>query len=135
MKFPSAKWATLDECAHELANEPGSLPKDRIKQELLIGLLEGVVPFRLKSPPDGPVEDWTPHDLKEAAIGKGGNSHGWAELPIAGDDPEAIAKLAAVRWQDYSKLFQAAYLNRFELLRESALTFALGRALRKLGWR
>jgi hypothetical protein len=126
MKFPRVKWLTIDDCAQELANEPGSLPKDKIKQELLRGLLEGAIPFRLKRPPDGPgpVEDWTPDDFKVAAIGTGGNSHGFAELRIAGDDPKAIAKLAAVRWQDYSQHFQKAYLERIELLRKSARAFA-----------
>jgi hypothetical protein len=129
-KFPRVEWVTLDECARELASEAGSLPKNRIKQELLVGLLDGAIPFRFKEPPDGPTTDWTPNDFKVAAIGTGGKSHGWAELPIAGDDPEAIDKLRDVHWQDYSKLFRTAYLKRFELKRESALAFAHGKTMR-----
>ena len=124
MEFPRVKWLTLKGCVKELAKRGSPLLKRRIKQELLVGLLEGAIPFRLKQPPDGPVEDWTPDDFKMAAIGTGGNSNGYAELPIAGDDPEAIAKLATVPWQDYSQRFQKVFLNRFELQRKHALEFA-----------
>ncbi len=121
MEFPGVTWATLDECTHELA-KPGNLPEPRIKQELLVGLLEGAIPFRLKTPPDGPVEDWTPDDFKEAAFSTG-------DLVRNPRNPvkprlEPMARLTAMRWQDYSEEFQKLFLNCFELQREHALAFA-----------
>jgi hypothetical protein len=118
MDLKSVRWATLDECSHSLASKPEGLPKDRIKQELLIGLLSGAISFRFEG------DDWTPDDFKEAAIGRGGNSRGWAELRIEGDDPEAIAKLKEMRWQDYSEFFRRVYLDRFELATKTVRTFA-----------
>jgi hypothetical protein len=84
----------------------------------LAGLLRGAISFRFEG------DAWTPDDFRVAAIGMGGNSDGFAELRIAGDDPEAIAKLIAVRWQDYSQFFRRVYLDRFELATKTVLVFS-----------
>lgn len=118
MDLKSVRWATLDECSHSLASKREGLPKDLIKQELLVGLLSGAISFRFEG------DEWTPNDFKEAAIGTGGKSRGWAELRIEADDPEAIAKLKEMRWQDYSQFFRRVYLDRFELATKSVRTFA-----------
>jgi hypothetical protein len=125
--FTDFEWLTLGGCASALAKSSGSPPKGRIRQELLVGMLNGVIRFRHNSHRD----EWTPDDFKDAAIGKDGKSRGFAELLIAGDDPEAIDKLTSRRWQDYSLLFRKTYLNRFELETKSVEAFFRARQLAK----
>jgi hypothetical protein len=117
--FTEFEWLTLGGCARALASIPGSPPKGRFKQELLVGMLKGAIRFRH----NGDEYEWTPDDFKDAAIGQDRKSQGFAELPIAGDDPKAIDKLTSKRWQDYSPFFRKTYLNRFELETKSVAAF------------
>ena len=63
-KLTLINWATLDECAHALASMPGSLPKDRIKRELVKRIAQGEIKIQFDA------DTWSRDDLLTIVTGE-----------------------------------------------------------------
>jgi hypothetical protein len=64
MKLSDVEWASLKDCAHSLASEPGALSEDSIKRWLMTRIAQGEIAIRYNGDP------WEPEDLLTAVTGE-----------------------------------------------------------------
>ena len=150
MRLFDVEWATLDECAHALGSAQGSLPKDRIKQELLAAFWLGKLgsarlPILLENYTEDPT--LSPDDLRRACWEMGGlrSPQDRPQTPYLAEKTNAEGKhytqmrvhlaayeqsniwsfeeLAATPYDAYCRHFRRAYLDSLELATDRIAAF------------